>query len=231
MKNKVHMGFDESGKLVESNLLVRIQKTEYIDQFKNGHIYMSKLETFLKDENSGIGDDYEGLLGIYDSGILTVDGVEIGEAKNIIVRVCGNIPVLCFMNVTMQESENGYRYIIPKKYLDEFAHDENEDYSLIIIDKQKFKDRIKEYNEKSGMGFYFNKVSYADKFEPLQNGEFYKAAYRKRTSYKHQNEYRMIAFQDVDDCFVFDIGDLSDISYVLPIPKEHEDISIDVQFR
>ena len=59
----------------------------------------------------------------------------------------------------------------------------------------------------------------------------YQIAFRKRTDYSYQQEWRFVIDTHVDDHFEFDIGDISDISWIIPIEDSNKEITIEVKMN
>lgn len=116
-------------------------------------------------------------------------------------------------------------------------------YAVVIHDTSEFINRIKtKVNElkKSGsvIHFGFGKVNYFDEEKShvdLEAGSDYlSCAFRKKSSYKHQKECRLVIdFNENvqkrnDGSFTLDIGDLSDIAFYIPTEKLN-DIKFQIQ--
>lgn len=222
--------FDDDGNLIESNLLVKIQKIEYLKQIQQGQIYMKNLRYFNKLKQDGIGDDKEGFLADFTGGELIFDGVVIAEVKVASVSLHTYSPVFCLFNPKFECVGAGqYRCIIPKKTIDELAWDTNCEYGALIIQKPLFDKRMIEKLEELNIGYAYGHVNYTDDFDVPPKEESYKVAFRKRKRFEDQSEYRWLLNIDVDDNYTLDIGDISEFSTIIPI-NEHKDFLLEVRF-
>ena len=220
--------FDDAGNIVESNMLIKIQKIEYLKQIQDGRIYMKNLDFFRKMEQCGVGDEKEGLLAEFCEGEVIFNGMVIAGVKNISTNLYANSPVLCLFRPKFERiNENHYQCIITKKTIDELAWDENSEYGVLIIQRPEFEKKMIDRLNELDIGYAYGNVVYTDNFDIPPKEERYKVAFRKRKIYEEQSEYRWLLNIDVDNDYVLEIGDISGFSQIIPI-KEHKDIPIEV---
>ena len=114
--NMVEMFTDDSGNILESNILLKVTKREYAEDIRAGKLYMNKLSYFRKLEQEGIGDEEEGLIDTAEKGIITCKGQPVIEVRNI--RTFFNCPVFCTLSVPLKRQEDGrVKYVVPSKLL------------------------------------------------------------------------------------------------------------------
>lgn len=219
---------DENGNII-SNMLVKVQSMEHLKEFQQGHLYMKNLKFFCDAEKNGVGDEEEGLVGCFSSGKLLIDDIVVADVGEITIRTYEKAPIMCFIDVSLVKIEQGrYRFIIPKKAIDEFADEEDVEYGLMFINRQVFHERVVDALNKLDIGYKCDKVEYSDEPFLPKKDELYKAAFHKRKLFEHQNEYRFLIDTEVEDNFTLEIGDISDFTIIAPI-KEHHDIPIEVR--
>jgi len=95
--------------------------------------------------------------------------------------------------------------------------------ALIINNANEFVNRVKKGFLASGIPFVRKPVSYYDsnsveQMKDVQDDD-YKVAFWKREKHSHQQEYRFMAGIEVDDHLKIDIGDISDITTIVPTKK------------
>ena len=226
----MNVQIDQNGNVVESNILIKIQKIEYLKQIQNGVLYMKNLDFFRKLESKGIGDSKEGFITEFKSGQLLANGVVIADIFKANISAFTKCPVFCFMSIKLETVETGnYRYTIPKKFIEEFAWDEKSEYGIILVDKEKFEEKVDAVLKELNLSAYYGYVDYIDDFTMPKKEELYKVAFRKRKTYEEQNEYRLMLNVEVDDNYILEIGDISDFSKILPITK-YDDMEVGVVF-
>ncbi|MGN1158250.1 MAG: hypothetical protein ACI4TK_18925 [Agathobacter sp.] len=225
------MGVDENGNIVRSNLLLKIQKITHLKQLQQGKLYMKRLDFHRKNEREGAGDADEGLVAYYPTATLTIDGVEIADAKDVRLHAFGDHPVFCCFSVELEkQNEHEHLCCVNKKLLSEFA-DSSGEYGMMLIQRTAFRQRISDTLEKQNMMGWFDDVTYTDDMERYSKEDLYKVAFRKKTKFNHQHECRLLVNASVDDYYILDIGDLSDISMILPITNVEKDVKVGVQIN
>lgn len=225
--NRVSMYSDSNGNIVESNLLAKVTKLEYAKSIQSGKLYMNNLSFFRKLEEDGVGDDQEGLIASGQTGTGYYKGQKLFDIKNLKTYVDG--PVFCTMSVPLaKNADGGAEFKIPTQLLREFISDKNAQYALLIIDKEKFQERIQKAVDSQGLYGCYGMVNYTDD-ESLV--DLFQAALRKRTKYAYQHEWRLVLSCSVENGFILDIGNIEDITFCLPIDRNESDIKIGVSYK
>ena len=222
------MGFDESGNIVHSNLLLKVQKMKFLEEIQCGKLYMKPLYFHRINEREGAGDPTEGILADFDDALLEIDGITIADVKNCKLYVLGDRPIFCCFSVEFERiSEREYTCTVDKKLLAEFT-DDTDDYGIIIIKRDSLRQRISEALEAQSLSGFFDDVDYTDEKQLYNGDDLYKTAFRKRTKFKHQHECRLLVNKSIEDHFILDVGDLRDISMIIPITDINKDITVKV---
>ena len=221
---------NDSEEILYSNFLAKVTKTKYAEDICSGKLYMNKLSYFRKLELAGVGDDREGFLCEGTSGYIMFNGEIIGECSNLMAFL--DFPIFCTMAVSF--TKTGYnrgKFVVSKKLLEEFMHDENEHYVLMIINGEEFRKRVRDALAKARLNGFWGYVEYTNSKKLPSNDKMYQIAFRKRTDYSYQQEWRFVIDTHVDDHFEFDIGDISDISWIIPIEDSNKEITIEVKMN
>lgn len=218
---------DESGTVVESNLLVKIAKEQYAEDILSGKLYMKSLRYFRELEQEGVGDEQEGALCIGATGDLLYKGQIVGKVKNL--RAHYDFPVFCALYVTLnQVCESDYEFLIPQKMLREFMYDRTSKYAAIIINRCDFEKRIEKALDQYKLLGCLGKVQYSDEIIAYSYEERLKVAFSKRKNFAYQNEWRLALDFPVEDHFILEVGDISDIARKISIDNSEQEIKIGV---
>ena len=222
---------DENGIVLDDAILIKVTKMEYIPSLLDGKLYMSTLSKFRKMDQDGVGDDQEGLLGIMPSGIMQYNDMDIADVKDVHVYL-NNHPVFCTLAVPLKKvSEDIQEFCLEKKYLEEFMFEKDAKYGMLVFHKDSLKQRLDEVFNQEGICGYFEKVNYSDDTSFPEKGEEWTAAFRKRTRFQHQHEYRLFLSHEIEgDSCVIDIGDVRDFAWAFPIPDVDAEIKIGMDF-
>lgn len=224
----MNMYFDKNGKMLESNILLKISELQYLEQLQKGKLYMNKLSKFRKYEQEGLGDHEEGMILSSSEGIVTVAGVEIADVKNVSLFAHSNTPIFCITSVPLKEIEKGHFQFVPdKRIFQDFAFEAGKEYGAIIIQRDAFIHKLKNKMDTLPYGWYWDQVIYSEERKIPSKDEMYKIAYQKRLKFAHQHEWRLMLFTDVDDHYELEIGDLTQCSRIFPIT----DIEIDMKIE
>lgn len=225
--NTVSMQVDMDGNIVESNLLAKVTRIEYAKDTQAGRLYMNNLSYFRKLEEDGIGDDQEGLIASGQTGIVYCREEKLCGIKNLKVYMDG--PVFCAMSIPLRKDADGVaKFKIPKQLLHEFMREKDAKYVLLVIDKEKFQNRIEAAVDAQELYGCYGMVHYTDDESPV---DLFHAALRKRTKYAYQHEWRLVLARSVEEAFILDIGSIEDISFCLPISSSESDIEIGVNYN
>ena len=228
MKN-ISVGMDDKGNLIKSNILLKVTKKEYADDIRAGKLYMKSLSYFRSLEQKGVGDDSEGFVASGEEAQIVYEGQVLGHAKNWKLHI--NCFVFCTLSVEFEENENGQNeFIVPSNFMEEFMFDGNSEYVMLMINRAAFIKRVERAMTKTELGWCFGNVEYTDDTSAISPEEWYRSALRKRKEFAHQHECRLIVEAAGEDYYVLNIGDISDITEMIPLENYKGDIEIGVQF-
>lgn len=232
-------------------VLVKFIEERFVDDFKQGKIYMNTLKYFIdlekKSKVKGRGDKYEANIvmndvktKIYLSGtdILVAEGhaSEISFYSN--QRVMS--PVFCMYAIDQENLkiiyEDDEKFIVKpyinEQYKQELINDFGD--NLVFVNPGEFINRIKIACEKEEIYYITGKVSYEDlgfndykrmkKYQDIYDPEI---CFVKNKDFKHQNEFRILLNNVfVDQPFILNIGDISDITHQVKISEFFDGLEI-----
>lgn len=225
----ISIGMEDKGNIIESNILIKVTKKEYADDIRAGRLYMKPLGYFRALEQMGVGDDREGFVASGVEAQIVYEGQILGYAKNWQLHV--DCFVFCTLSVDFEMVENGgNEFTISSKFLEEFMFDGNSEYVMVVINRAEFIKRIEQAMSPMELGWCFGNVEYTDDTSAIVPEEWYRAALRKRKEFAHQHECRLIVGVTGDNHFLLNIGDISDITEMIPLENYKGDIKIGVQF-
>lgn len=214
--------------ILYSNLLTKVTKIKYAEDIRSGKLYMNKLSYFRKLEHTGVGDEREGFLCESASGYIMLNGEIVGECSNITTFL--DFPIFCATAVSFTKTDyNRGKFVVSKQLLKEFMYDENEQYVLLIINGEEFQKKVRDALAKARLNGFWGYVEYTNSKKLPASDELYQIAFRKRTTYSYQQEWRLVIDAHADDHFEFDIGDISDISWIIPIDNSDKELTIEVK--
>lgn len=215
--------------------LMKFQNLDKLISIQSGKIYLKNIDYFIKLEETikekYIADSTE------DSVVLPASQLYIRdkEGKSIIdlsvnkaVYSGGHVkqPIFClfsldYRNISM---ENGKKYMVfskeQKKELTKFGT-----HVLLINDANEFVGRFVNALGKKRIGYQFGFVKYYKEEEAIKR--FTEIVTKKKHiaftkdyfPFAQQQEYRILLDIEVEDHFVINIGDLSDITEIIPIDE------------
>ena len=208
---------------IKGTPLIKFQSVERIESLQHGHIYAKTLSYYRKlEEKTGdadIGDGFEAMLHVNEGQFINQATGEITYLNDeLIATTESDDYVFCMFG------------IYPSTMTFQFSDKQKEkmlsfgDTALIILDSEEFIKRVKIAAEKKGHKTHFDAVNYYDASEDYANvfisllKGIWNIAFWKRKSYAYQQEARFVFIPDGsdDDHIEMDIGDVSDISYVVP---------------
>ena len=208
---------------IKGTPLIKFQSAERIAQLQKGCLYAKTLKYYreLEEEtgNKEIGDGFEAMVHVNEAIIkIPSTGEEILLKDELIKTTHSDDFVFCMFGIYPQLEKFAFTEQQKEKMLS-FG-----DTALIITDSNAFIDRVKKAAEKAGFIAYFSGVKYYD--ETVDNANMivdmlrgmHNIAFWKRESYRYQQEGRFVFVSEQchDDHIILDIGDISDISVVLP---------------
>lgn len=216
MKEKIH--FQAKG-----IPLIKFQDADKIKSLQAGKIYAKTLGYYRKrEEETGdceVGDKYEAMIHINEATIYFPDTGETVAVNDDLLKTSeSNDFVFCMFGINPSTEKFKFTDEQKEKMLS-FG-----DTALLILDQDEFINRVKNAAEKAGYKVYFKPVQYYDPTIDGGNmlisllGGMWNIAFWKRDSYAYQQEVRFV-FAPGDentDHIELDIGDISDISTIIP---------------
>ena len=196
---------------------------KYRDDFLKGHLYFNSLNYFRRAEASDSfkqNDPYECCKIFQPNSIKVFFGQQ--ELKDLAgpVSICGNEDVL----KSYIMSFSTIRLDSQKKYasLEDLKRDvlfsekmiKYGEYVVVIPQAELFLERLKKAALKDGFDHFKGPVNYYDFSKDNVLDEFPKNAFRKRSEFSYQREFRFLLRKKdaVDEYVTLEIGDLSDIA-------------------
>lgn len=216
----------------ESDFLIRISENKYIESTRSGFLYMNPLSFFRKIEQKGVGDEEEGIMSTNGLGNIIYNGEVVAKVKNIKTFI--DCPIFCASSIYLNQVEIGhYEYTFPSEMLKEFMPDSTKQYSLLLLQKEDFIQRIDKALLKKNLQGYTRDVKYTDEIKTFSQKEFYKYAFRKRPIYEYQHEWRLVINMGIDknEHYILDIGDISDITRQYPIKNNEQGFKLEVHIK
>lgn len=202
--------------------LIKFQSAERIKSFREGHLYAKTLRYYrdLEKETGDdeIGDEFEAMWHINEGFLRFPDtGETISLNDTLIPTANSNDFVFCIFG------------IYPALNLFAFTDEQKEkmlsfgDTALIVLDSEELIRRVFSAAEKAGYEPHFGPVQY---FNPAEDNAnmiisalkgMWNIAFWKRDKYTYQQEGRFVFTPgNGEDHIELDIGDISDITAVLP---------------
>ena len=203
--------------------LIKFQSEERILSLQKGKIYANTLEYYRKREeetnDTEVGDRFEAMLHVNEAKIIVPDaGINEILHDALIPTVHSNDYIFCMFAIYPQLQKFSFTEQQKEKLLS-FGNT-----ALVITDYDEFILRVKTAASKQGYEAKFEAVNYYDPNIDSANmilsimQDMRNIALWKRDSYKYQQEGRFIfSSENMSlDHLELDIGDISDISKVLP---------------
>ncbi|MBQ9366253.1 MAG: hypothetical protein IJT83_00615 [Victivallales bacterium] len=211
------------------DLRCRIRELKYIEAFQNGYIFMKPLRNYLKGNNSSENAKYDSM-----EGAINYNGTWKYQSENSEILInrlytCLNYPVLCCSEVSpefIKDNDNNLLSVSLDSRMksSEFIQGDIADYGVIFFSKKEFISRIESKNNEMNLIYTHGPVRYSDSdfSKDLAPEKLIYAAFRKRTSYSYQKEYRFIIHIDLpksQEFFDFWIPDIKEYSFIVPLNK------------
>ncbi|MDY3751977.1 hypothetical protein [Christensenella minuta] len=213
--------------LIHGKPLIKFHSKEIIEKFQKGSFYMQSLEIYRKMEvaegNTIVGDDFEGMFHVNEAEALEPKSGKIMNIVNgLIPTVYSNDFAFCMFHICPQEDT----FIFSDKQKEKLRG--FGDTALLITDQNKFFKRIYLAAERRGFSVNHGPVIYFDEsidsfnllVKLMRKPESF-AFLKRKKKYDYQQEYRFVIHADniMADHIELDIGDISDISEVMPTLK------------
>lgn len=202
-----------------SKILLKIGKKQHLLEMQRGNLYARPLGYYCglypSELTKGQLDSMEGVVHIAEHARLTMEGVVIGDAEQVIERVGIYTPILSLMMPQLIRTDlNGWKMSFHKDIINDFIKGNISDYGVLLIDAIKLKERIEMLNVKC----CGRMIEYTNEKLNINSG-ILNAIFRKRLSYSYQQEFRIVfkGKLNLDESLSVPIGNISDFSRVLPI--------------
>lgn len=209
-------------------MLIRISEDDFIDSLqKKGHLYCNTIKYFRRIEDNGVkGDKNEGKAYLKQAKNLTImiDDKIVGKSDNAQIYYenkndIGNIYCLYGVKTSLVNfKKKTLQRILIENEVKDFGKS-----ALLIINPEEFLKRINKALVKESKEFNFHPVNYYD--HRTYEGEL--SPFYKSDKYKYQNEVRLWIPYEKEEPYEFLIGDISDISYKIPV-RDLDKISVEV---
>lgn len=213
--------------------LYKILKKHNADDFIAGDLYMNTLNFFRRIEgNVAQGDPLEGVCGSVRKDQLKQVGIDFDE--NVVDAIIGNVSLLsdyyglnnllCLYKLYIDDDRRLIEQ--PEKELREFDGNDGDDRVVVRIkDTEQFLHRVAIAVE-NGVHTHeieygvFGGVTYSNAWNNA-DGLGTRSAFHKEPKYKYQNEWRLCLLRNAlrDEPYVFQVGDLSDITEVVNLDQ------------
>lgn len=207
---------------VKGTPLIKFQCAKKIDLLRKGKLYAKTLKYYRDCEketgDDAVGDEFEAMFPIKEGYLrISETGEEIRLDDTLMQTANSNDFVFCMFGIYPTLQSFCFTDEQKEKMLS-FG-----DTALVILDSDEFIKRVKFAAENEGHEVHFGAVKY---FDPaIDNGNMmisllegmWNIAFWKRDKYAYQQEGRFVFTPgNGDDYINLDIGDISDISVVLP---------------
>ena len=202
---------------------MKFQDADKIKNLQSGKLYAKTLGYYRKrEEETGdceVGDKYEAMIHINEATIYFPDtGEKVTVNDDLIKTSESNDFVFCMFGV----NPNAEKFTFTDKQKEKMLS--FGDTALIVLDYDEFIRRVKVAAEKAGYKVYFQPVQYYD--PTVDDGNMlisllagmWNIAFWKRNSYTYQQEMRFVFTPGKEniDHIELDIGDISDITTIIP---------------
>jgi len=217
------MGAEKLNYMIRGTPLIKFQSADRIEQLRQGHLYAKTLSYYRQCEKEtgdvDIGDEFEAMLHVNQGQMINK---KTGEAvtldDSLISTSSSDDFVFCMFG------------IYPSLDSFEFSDKQKErmlsfgDTALLILDSDAFINRVLRVATALGYEYHFEavqyfdpQVDYANIWISLMRG-MWNIAFWKRESYRYQQEGRFVFTPNKSgaDHIDLDIGNISDISEVIP---------------
>ena len=208
--------------LVRGIPLIKFQSIERISSLQRGHLYAKTLKYYrdLEQEtgDADIGDEFEAMLHVNDGYIHFPDTDETIELSDALITT-GQSDDFVFCMFGINPSIQTFRFTDEQRNkMLSFG-----DTALVILNSDEFIKRVIDSAKSKGYEAHFGAAQYYD--PSIDSGNLivsllkgmWNIAYWKRKSYSYQQERRFVFTPGKgEDHIDLDIGDISDISTILP---------------
>ena len=203
------------------NILARFDDLKWAEKLYDGEVFMRTLRGFREGTKEGFSDAEEGMILKLDNAKILYGNKTLGIAKDVKVFYGSNYPILCFFELRGYKiNEKLYRCIIPERLITEFSKGHKKPV-LFGIPREPFLQKLKAVTDEMKLDFYAARVKYSDSWSELLQRPW-ENLYRKRESYKYQQEFRVVLFEDCDAPYkTLNIGSLRDVAGIIPLYEKY----------
>ena len=204
--------------------LIKIQSKYRIESLQHGHLYAKTLEYYRELERStgdaAVGDLFDGMFHVNTGELRLKETGETIELNDTLIRTSASDNcVFCMLCIDPRTQRFAFSDEQREK-LKSFG-----DTALIITDSDEFISRVKNAANRQGITAYFRPINYFDETEDYVNivasmfSGVWNVAFWKRKAYAYQQECRFVFLTNESPCdhIELDIGDISDISVIVPV--------------
>lgn len=206
-------------------LLAKVGEIEHLRALQKGEVYMKPLGFHKQNEknhpNLGVGDRKEGILQEFTPEMdfeMIVDGEKVEGVVRAEVTMNAANPVFCCLLVDYSQVRNGALEIrFDPRMIADFANDPTKEYGFLLFEHKGFMERVQSACVRNRIGWIARSVIYTDDFLSrmiVENGLIVPPAFFKKTELSYQKEFRILLYENVEDHYILDIGDISDISRI-----------------
>lgn len=235
---------------------MKFLKEEYVDDLLKGKLYMKPLKYYIDLEKNtrvkGQGDKYEANVVMKDVEVkIFVSGTDtlVAEGKASEMSFYSNqrvmSPVFCMYAIDEENlkiiDEDEKKYIVKPSITEVYKKKLIQDFgdNLVFVSAGHFIERVKKVCEENDLHLVFGKVNYEDlsvnsskRLEMARDVEDSRICFVKSDEFIHQNEFRILLNNRlVEDHFILEIGDISDIVHQMKISDFFEGLEIHLYKR
>ena len=207
---------------IKGTPLIKFQSADRIESLRKGHLYAKTLKYYREFEketgDDEIGDEFEAMLHVNKGYLRFPDTGEVIDLNDILIPTSNSDDfVFCMFGIYPSLKSFAFTEKQKEKMLS-FG-----DTALVVLDSDEFINRVSTAAKKAGYDIHFGAVQY---FDPsVDNGNMlisllqgtWNIALWKRDKYTYQQEGRFVFTPgNGKDHIDLDIGDISDITAVLP---------------
>lgn len=201
-------------------ILCKISKKVFLQELRSGSVYMNRLDFYTKIENQENGDGFLDR----EEGLVCKDvnlTYEVNGSKFVFRNVSGYMgmatPVFCCSILKIPDLQEGehWELSLDPRLVSDFSNGDVNEYGVLLISKAEFCHQLQCAADRQNLIYYMGNVRYEKIKNSSENiNHFPRAIFRKDPKYSYQNEYRIALQKSIQKPFKFEIGDISEISYL-----------------
>lgn len=204
----------KNGKNEHIHLFIKFGKKEYMERLiSEGEVFMNTMKYFITAKEKSRRDELEGLIQKPLPDITAINGVQcIGKNARYNYKDLENKNIYCLSCVRDKHIENNLneknQYIIDLGKFEDLG-----EYCVVIKNIKLFVSKLETVIEDKGLKLQHNYVRYED----IKNYAGEIDAFVKDKEFMHQQEYRFLVTNNVDDKLIVYLGNLEDCAEILPV--------------